>query len=493
MSQQCVAIIGGGVSGLSVARYLLAQGFDVTIFESHNDFGGQWNRDNPLSGVWPDMRTNTAQFMTKLSDVDYPPDVAMFPRNGEVLAMLQEFAALHGLGQFTKFGVTVTGLSRLPAGYRVDWADTSTTHWQEFDRVVVATGRFNLPKVPDIAGLDSFTGAGGVSHAFHYKTPEAYRDMTIVVLGGSISALEVASEQAMMARGRVYLSQRRQRYVTPKMVAGTALEYFTFTLQGARALATTPKAEQLRAQKEFFLMVCGDPARYGAPAPHADVARAGVTGSQHYLNLVAENRIDVRPWVAQVDGRVVTFTDGSQTEADAIIIGTGFDLNLPFLSADIAQTVNLTTKSLDLADFTFHPDLPGLAFMGLWAQLGPYPVVLEQQARWIAYAWGGAVPMGDLGAALAACKAEGHHGESRVQHEMALRFAQLAGVDPTGLDDAELADIAAHSAVTGEVFRLTGPDADPEGANRLRKQFHRFAPPDVRRDIAARHGKPADG
>ena len=31
-------------------------------------------------------------------------------------------------------------------------------------------------------------------------------------------------------------------------------------------------------------------------------------------------------------------------------------------------------KGLQLAEFTFHPDLPGLAFVGLWAQQGSYPV-----------------------------------------------------------------------------------------------------------------------
>ena len=44
--------------------------------------------------------------------------------------------------------------------------------------------------------------------------------------------------------------------------------------------------------------------------------------------------------------------------------------------------VSNDAKGLQLADFTFHPDLPGLAFVGLWSQQGAYAVPLEQQARW---------------------------------------------------------------------------------------------------------------
>ena len=226
------------------------------------------------------------------------------------------------------------------------------------------------------------------------------------------------------------------------------------------------------------------------------MALAGVTGSQHYLNLVAEDRIDIRPFVNRIDGRTVTFADGSRVDADAIIIGTGFDLHLPFLSHEIAEIINLNRKGMELAHFTFHPDLPGLAFAGLWSQLGPYPVVVEQQARWIAYCWGGAIPAPDheeLRKGVADCVAENHHADYRQQHEMAIRFAVLSGTDPSQVDDPELQEILAKSAVTGEMFRIVGTDATPEAEAQLRRDFWAYAPPEVREELAARHGGNANG
>lgn len=490
-----VAVIGAGMGGLAAARYLRSQGFDVLVLEGHDDLGGQWNRHNRNSGVWPEMRTNTARFLTRFSDVRYPDGVAMFPRNGEVLALLDAFADLHGLRSVIRFGAEVTDVCRSAGGgYDVVWTESGEERWLHAQRVVVASGRYNRPEIPPVPGLDTFTGSHGVIHAFRYKEPERYRDKEVVVAGGSISALEIASDLSMMGARRVHLAQRRQRYVMPKMVTGTPIESYVFTRAAAEALATTPVDEQHAATAARVLRLGGDPSRYGAPAPHPDIEKAGVTGSQHYLNLVAEDRISVHPWIAGIDGGCVTFADGSSAEADAVVVATGFDLSLPFLSEDIRRTVNLSRKRIELAEFTFHPDLGGLAFVGLWPQLGPYAVPLELQARWIAYTWGGAVAApgrAELERGVLDCIAEQHQVGYREQHEMALRFGRLAGVDPAHLADRELQEILPRATLTADSFRLTGPDADPGARAQVVADFWAFAPPEVRAEVEARLGATA--
>lgn len=37
-----VAVIGGGTSGLVSAKYALAQGYNVTVYEQSEQFGGIW-------------------------------------------------------------------------------------------------------------------------------------------------------------------------------------------------------------------------------------------------------------------------------------------------------------------------------------------------------------------------------------------------------------------------------------------------------------------
>ena len=222
-------------------------------------------------------------------------------------------------------------------------------------------------RIPPIQGIKSFSGEPGLQHCFHYKDPELYRGKHVVVAGGSISALEIASDLAMLGAASVHLSQRRQRYVVPKMSSGTPIEYFAFTYGGAEILNGGDPRAMEETQRAFLYTYAGDPSCYGAPAPHPDLKRAVATGSSHYLNLVAEDRVVPVPWFREVSEQTVTFTDERQIEADAILAGTGFDLNLPFLSEGISRTVQNDAKGLQLAEYTFHPDLPGLAFVGLWA------------------------------------------------------------------------------------------------------------------------------
>jgi dimethylaniline monooxygenase (N-oxide forming) len=227
---------------------------------------------------------------------------------------------------------------------------------------------------------------------------------------------------------------------------------------------------------EFALKYGGDPARYGAPAPNADITKAGFTGSAHYLNLVAEDRLKPRPWISKIEGDIVTFTNGDEAQADAIILGTGFALNLPFLSDEISDTVGLTDQGMELSNFTFHPDLPGLAFVGLWAQNGGYFTPIEQQARYVSYVWSDTVECDDLDAGLQVCLTEQHHVGYREQNEMALRFAKLSQTDPLSKIDDDLTELVMQSATTGLLFRLVGPQSIEDAQDRLRRQFARFGP-----------------
>lgn len=483
-----IAVIGAGPGGLAAARWLKAEGFDPVLVESHSGIGGQWDGTNPRSGIWPQMRTNTAKITTSFSDLDLPESTALFPRNQEMLAYFRAYAQRFRLADSARFNTRVTRIEVADGGYTVTMDAPEGPLSEVFSRVVVATGRYNKPSIPKVEGLDGFTGEQGVRHAFFYKNPEEFRGRRVLVAGGSISALEIASDLSMLGAAAVHLSQRRQRYVLPKMVCGVPLEYYAFSRAGALMRDTATPAQLLAAQKQFVTTYGGDPARYGAPAPHPDIAKAGFTGSQHYLNLVAENRLDVHPWMKKVEGRTVTFTDGSQVEVDAIIIGTGFDLDLDFLSPAMVATLRKDDKGMQLAEFTFHPDLPGLAFIGMWPQQGPYPVVLEQQARYVAYSWSGAIepPSRDeLARGIAACLGEGHFDDYRDQNEMALRFARLCGTDPAHVGDAAFQAMLEASATTAIMFRICGPDAREDAMDVFRAQFARYGPAITLPDPAA--------
>ena len=382
-----VAVIGAGPGGLVAARWLLSQGFEPTIFEQGPMLGGQWTGLDGRSGVWPTMHTNTSRIMTAFSDLKHKGDLA-YPPNRDILDYLHRYAETFSLTSRIRFGTRV----ELLQARRRRMARRPRRQDESFERVVVASGRFHSPAIPPVPGLDTFAGSAGVISTYHYRAPSPYRGKRVLVAGCAVSALEIAAELAQLGAARVVVTQRRQRYVLPKFAAGVPSDHRIFTRYGTLASETLPAAEIDRQLKEIVVEAGGSPEQYGAPAPDPSLFAAGVTLNQQYLPLVAEGRITVRPWMKSVADATVTFADGHAEEFDGIVLGTGFDLCLPFLSEDIRAILNLDAVHLDADRYTFHPDLPGLAFMGMWDQSGGYFVPLELQARWIAYTWGGTDP-----------------------------------------------------------------------------------------------------
>ena len=119
------------------------------------------------------MRTNTSRVLTRFSDLNYGPGVAMYPRNQEVHAYLLAYAAKFDLLRRARLNTRVTLLEREGSGYRVEFVTGGAPPEQaHYEYAVIASGRFNKPYTPDVPGLDTFSGKAGVTHTFYYKHPE---------------------------------------------------------------------------------------------------------------------------------------------------------------------------------------------------------------------------------------------------------------------------------------------------------------------------------
>jgi dimethylaniline monooxygenase (N-oxide forming) len=456
-----VAIIGAGPGGLAAARYLREHGFSCTIFEQSSDIGGQWNARSEHSGIWPGMRTNTSRVLTRFSDLPHESGLATYPTNEEMLAYFKRYAGEFGVIQDVMLNTRVEHVERSANEYAVRYKSASADSVTEtFQYVVVASGRYNHPSLPQVTGLDSFSGSSGVIHSFRYKDPESYRGLRVLVGGCAISALEIASDLAMLG-AKVVSCYRRQRYVLPKLFAGIPTDHLAYTRFEALCAEVFPPDVSGSNLKELVLRANGSPEQFGAFRPMDDIGKAGITLSQYFLPLVAEGRISVKPWISTVAGRRITFTDGTQDEFDAIIFATGYDISLPFLSAGIRKIVDLDRHHIDLFNFTFHPELPGLAFVGLHDQGGPYLPPLELQARWIAYVWSGAVAAPnseEIANGIAKYRARRGQPQKQAMHTMALLFARAAGVEPSPDDFPELARALLFGPLSPASFRLVGHD-----------------------------------
>jgi hypothetical protein len=473
-----VAVVGAGPAGLVAARFLKAEGFQPVLFERGDRVGGQWSGASTGSGVWPDMRANTSRIMTRFGDLDYPAGTAAFPHNAELRAYLEAYARGFDLLPHIRFGANVVEIARDGVGYALATKDgEGRSSRLVFPRVVVATGRYVAPYVPEADGLADFTGTGGVIHSLQYGGPDRFVGRRVLVAGGSISALEIASDLARFGAAHVTVAMRRQRYVVPKLVAGVPVDNVGFTRAAALACETFPPAEVAAALKAFLLAAGADPSPFGAAAPADDPFAAGIALCQDYVPLLAEGQLTPKPWINGVAGQTVGFADDTVDEFDALVVATGCRLSLPFLSPEIRRILDLDERHIDLADFTFHPDFDGLAFVGLYPLIGPYFPVLELQARYLAYAWSGAIPAptrDELTAGVAAYR-QGRGGrQGRLMHALAIRFARLARVEPRPAAHPALARALLFGPLTAMSFRLDGRDALADAAAAVTADAARF-------------------
>jgi thioredoxin reductase len=470
---QKVAVIGAGPGGLVTARYLKSEGFEPVVFEQGSRIGGQWSADPGHSGVWPAMRTNTSRIMTAFSDLPHDAGSPTYPTNEAMGEYLERYAEMFDLTRHIRLKTPVRELRRDGDV----WVVRTDAGEERFEQVVVATGRYHKPAIPDVPGLQSFSGSAGVNHTFSYKRPEDYRGLRVLVGGCAISSVEIASDLANLGARRVVLTNRKQRYVLPKLVNGVPLDHVAFTRFSALSKEWYPMAAVGAGFKQFVLAVAGSPEQFGAPKPADDVFEAGITLSQFFLPLVAEGRIFVKPWIESVNGRTVRFTDGSAEDFDGIVFGTGYHLHLSFLSKDVRRILDVDAKHIDLCNFTFHPELRGLAFVGLYEQVGPYYPVLELQGRWIAYTMSGAIAAPskeELEVGVAAYRARRGTPQIVFADTMAMLFARAAGVEPELERWPDLAGSLMFGPLTSMSFRMSGRDSLADAPQRFADEVQAF-------------------
>ena len=134
----------------------------------------------------------------------------MFPTAEQVRDELRDHAARTGVAARTRFGARVLSARQDGARWSLDVEDVATGRIDALrvDGVVAASGRFTVPQIP--ADL-RFGEAVDVIHSSAYRGPARFAGRRVLVVGNSISGLEIASDLAHDPTITVVSSSRRPR------------------------------------------------------------------------------------------------------------------------------------------------------------------------------------------------------------------------------------------------------------------------------------------
>jgi putative flavoprotein involved in K+ transport len=173
-------VIGGGQAGLAIGYHLMRQKRDFVILDAHERVGGAWRLR------WDSLRLFTPAKYDGLPGMPFPGDRFGFPSKDELADYLETYATRFQLPVRT--GVRVDGLWREDGLFVVSAGDRRWTA----ERVIVTTGAFHEPRVPDLArGL----GASVVQlHSAEYRNPSQLQPGPALVVGLGNSGAEIALE-----------------------------------------------------------------------------------------------------------------------------------------------------------------------------------------------------------------------------------------------------------------------------------------------------------
>jgi cation diffusion facilitator CzcD-associated flavoprotein CzcO len=136
-----------------------------------------------VSPVYDRLETNIPRSLMRFSDLAFPDAVQLFPEHPHVLEYLEKYS--EDVKSLVRFKTQVTNLSLLHGEsstlkdqWSLSFVDLMTDiHETEmFDAVVVASGHFNLPYVPEIEGIREWNRQfpNSITHSKYFRRPDDY-------------------------------------------------------------------------------------------------------------------------------------------------------------------------------------------------------------------------------------------------------------------------------------------------------------------------------
>ncbi|RPK41419.1 NAD(P)/FAD-dependent oxidoreductase [Streptomyces sp. ADI93-02] len=341
-----VAVIGSGFGGLGAAVRLRREGItDFLVLERAAAVGGTW-RDNSYPGCACDVPSHLYSF-SFAPNPDWP---RTFSGQQHIRAYLEHVADTFGLRPHIRLNheVTVMRWDNDELHWVIEAANGSTV---TADAVVSATGPLSDPKLPDIPGLAEFPGK--VFHSAQWDHDYDLSGKRVAVVGTGASAIQIVPEIQPKA-GRLTLFQRTPPWVMPRMdraisgaekwlhrtlpITATARRGLLWGIRELQVGAFTKHPDQLglveRIAKSNMARAIKDPALRAKLTPSYRIGCKRILLSNAYYPALAQPNVDVvDSGLSEVRGSTLVGSDGTETEADVIILGTGFHVtDMPIAS-----------------------------------------------------------------------------------------------------------------------------------------------------------------
>jgi trimethylamine monooxygenase len=211
-----VAIIGAGPSGLAQLRaFQSAQANgeaipEIVCFEKQSDWGGLWNytwrtgldeHGEPVHGsmyryLWSNGPKECLEFADYSFDEHFGKPIASYPPREVLWDYIKGRVEKAGVRDYIRFNTPVRNVvfDEATKTFSLTAHDhnTDVTYTETFDYVIMASGHFSTPRVPEFEGFANF--GGRILHAHDFRDALEFKDKDILLVGSSYSAEDIGSQ-----------------------------------------------------------------------------------------------------------------------------------------------------------------------------------------------------------------------------------------------------------------------------------------------------------
>lgn len=327
-----VIVIGAGPAGLALGACLKAEGLSPVILEREACVGSAWHRHYRRLALHTDKKRSS------LPGLPFPPDAPRYVPRAQVVAYLERYAEAFDLQP--RFGAEVATAEPAEGGWQVTLksGEKLAAH-----ALVFATGVSETPHLATWPRLETFPGP--VIHSRAYRAPGDLPGERVLVVGFGNSGGELAIGLSEAGR-KVDIAVRSPVNLLPKELFGRPIGNWEML----QRIFPYRVADAITAPILKWKM--GNYARFGLrkseKGPIAQVREDGRIPliDLGTLDLIRRGRIKVRPGLSRIDARLVTFEDDTSAEYDAILLATGYEINLRPILGDMPEALDNTGRPL---------------------------------------------------------------------------------------------------------------------------------------------------
>ncbi|KAI3750839.1 hypothetical protein L2E82_21696 [Cichorium intybus] len=309
-----VVIVGAGPAGIATSACLNLLSIPNVILERDDCYASLWQKK-----AYDRLKLHLAKNFCELPHMPFPVSAPTFVSKYMFVQYLHRYVYQFNVDPLCQRSVESASYDNIARRWVVIAKNRVSGLVEEYvgEFLVVATGENSEGFIPNVSGLDTFTGS--VIHSSEYQNGKKFGYKNVLVVGAGNSGMEIAYDLFNWGAQTSIVVRSPVHVLTKELVqlGMYLLKYLSCTFVDKIVLM-------------FCKLLYGDLCQYGIQMPtKGPFCLKRETGRSPVIDVgtvarIKTGDIEVMTPIEKIQGDQIMFTNGQEKRFDAIVFATGF-------------------------------------------------------------------------------------------------------------------------------------------------------------------------